>query len=729
MKGAASSTTAESEVGTFFIPATTSLQEQQPRTLKHGDTFVVFNSIGDIHPGDGAAEGLYHRDTRHLSYLDLLLAGTRPMLLSSTLRDDNAALTCDLTNADLYTGEAIGLEHDRIHVRRSKFLWQASCFERIAVRNFDVVEHALALEIRFGADFADLFEVRGQSRPRRGQVHLPTLDAQGVTLSYTGLDGQRRTTRVRFDPQPDVIMQDRAVFELCLAPHDRAVLYVEFRCESAARPDLCLREEFYASVRDARRALRASTMRAAAITTSNDIYNECVRRSVCDLYMLLTDTAEGPYPYAGIPWYSAAFGRDALITALLTLWLDPAIARGVLGFLARHQSGVLDPAADAEPGKILHEMRQGEMARLGEVPFAKYYGSVDATPLFIMLAGEYLDRTGDLGTIQRLWPNIEAALQWIDRYGDRDGDGLIEYFRMTESGLANQGWKDSHDSVFHADRTPAHGPIALAEVQGYVFRARHAAAGMAERLGLDETAARLRAQAEELRDRVERSFWCEEIGTYALALDGQKQPCRVRSSNAGHLLLAGLAKPDRAARVAEQLLGPAFFSGWGIRTIAAGEARYNPMSYHNGSVWPHDNALIGLGLGRYGLRHAAARLLEGLFEASVYIELRRLPELICGFPRRRGQGPTFYPVACAPQAWAAAAPLSLLQASLGISFCPQSRTVAFDHPVMPAFTEEIVLRGLSVGDAHIDVVARGKGEAVAVTALARTGEIRVTVTT
>ena len=715
-------------VDTFLVAATASLQVQRPRTLKHGDTFGVFDHTGDVLAADGNPGGLYYRDTRHLSRLDLFLNGQRPLLLSSDVREDNATLTCDLTNPDLHDGEAVLLEHDLVHIRRSCFVFEAACHQRIAVRSYADTAQTLTLELRYSADFADLFEVRGQRRPRRGTIHPAHCEADSVTLGYTGLDRAQRTTRLRFDPKPDRVEPGRATFTLHLAPGDRINIYLEVRCTPPGERQLSPPETFFIAMRDARRALRRSSGRATAIETSNEIFNEAVRRSVSDLYMLMTDTDVGAYPYAGIPWYSTAFGRDALITALMMLWVDPAVARGVLRYLAANQATGSDPEADAEPGKILHETRHGEMAELKEVPFRRYYGSVDATPLFVMLAGEYLHRTGDVATVHALWPQIDAALHWIDSYGDRDSDGFVEYHRMTQTGLANQGWKDSHDSVFHADGTMAHGPIALVEVQGYVYRARRAAARIAARLGDQARADSLRSQAETLKGRIEQTFWCEEIGTYAMALDGAKQPCRVRSSNAGHLLLAGVASAEHAALVAEQMLGSAFFSGWGLRTIGTGEARYNPMSYHNGSVWPHDNALIGMGFGRYGMRRQAARILDGLFEAATYIDLRRLPELFCGFPRRRGQGPTFYPVACVPQAWSAAAPLALLQACLGIGFDPESRTVCFDRPVMPSFTDRITLTGLAVGGARLDALVQGHGEAVSVTVTSRSGDIRATVT-
>lgn len=715
-------------VGQFAVASQSSLQERRPRTLKHGDTFGVFDCNGDVLSGEGSPEGLFHRDTRHLSHLDLLINGARPILLSSTVRDDNAVLTCDLTNPDLYdeAGRLL-LEHDVIHIRRSKFLWKSACFERLLVRNFGGRPERLTLELRFEADFADLFEVRGTRRTRRGTFHPADVTSESVTLTYSGLDDRTRMTRLRFDPAPARVEAGRAVFDIEVAPRQRAVIFVEIRCDDAL-PQRRPREHYLLSMIEARRALRQSSSRAASIATSNEIFNEAVRRSVSDLYMLVTDTPEGPYPYAGTPWFSAAFGRDAIITAYQTLWMDPALARGVLRFLAANQATAEDPAADAEPGKILHEVRYGEMAELGEVPFRRYYGSVDSTPLFVMLAGAYLERTGDTATLEVLWPNIEAALRWIDLYGDRDGDGFVEYGRRTEGGLINQGWKDSHDSVFHADGSMAQGPIALCEVQAYVYAAKRAAAAIASSLGLPEQATLLEAEANQMKQRFDQVFWCEDLGTYALALDGDKRPCRVRSSNAGHALFAGIASPARATQVAATLMDVSLFSGFGIRTIASTEARYNPMSYHNGSVWPHDNALIALGLARYGFKREATRVFDGLFHASVYIDFRRLPELFCGFPRRRGEGPTFYPVACAPQAWAAATPLSLVQACLGLTFEPQTRTVRLDRPVLPDFLDEVVLRNLAVGGCRLDLAVRRAGSEVATHALGRTGDVRVEIT-
>jgi glycogen debranching enzyme len=709
----------------FFIPITASLQERRPRTMKHDDTFAVFDHNGDALAGPGSPEGIYHRDTRYLSHLYLTVDGHRPLLLSSTIRDDNAVLVCDLTNPEITGPEGERLvAQDLIHIRRTRFLWNARAFERLAISNYDTETRRFRLTIEFAADFADIFEVRGSERPRRGALHPPTVETDAVSLSYTGLDGRLRETRLQFEPAPSRIGPNEASFDIELAPVTRKTIFLEIRC-GPGYGIRAPRRAFFTAFRDARRALRDATSRAASVACSNEVFNEIVRRSVSDLYMLTTETDRGPYPYAGIPWFSTFFGRDALITASQTLWLDPEIARGVLRKLAATQATGIDAAADAEPGKILHEMRFGEMAELHEVPFGCYYGSVDSTPLFVMLAGAYLDRTGDLATVLELWPNIEAALAWLEVYGDRDGDGFVEYGRQNADGLINQGWKDSHDSVFHADGSLARGPVALVEVQAYAYGAWRAAASIARRLKRREAeVAALSRRATELRTRFDQAFWDEGLGTYVLALDGAKRPCRVRTSNAGHALMTGLALPTRAGRVVADLMQPSSYSGWGIRTVATTEARYNPMSYHNGSVWPHDNAMIAAGFARYGYRAEAVQIFRGLFEASTYIDLKRLPELFCGFPRLRSHGPTFYPVACSPQAWAATATLSLLRSCLGISFDPENDYVVFDQPVLPAFLDDVTLRHLRLGDGRIDVEFARADAGASVRVLARQGALR-----
>jgi glycogen debranching enzyme len=716
--------TDETSVPQFYIAATAALQVRRTLTLKHGDTFAVFDHRGDIGAESGSSEGLYHRDTRILSQFKLLLEDARPLLLSSMTQDDNAVFSADLSNPDLLVNGQIALRHEQIHLHRLKFVWDGACYERLLVRNFTDRLWRIRVALQFGADFADLFEVRGEHRKARGESSAIRDGDHRAALRYVGLDKIERITLLDFDPAPQTLTTERAGFDITLNAHQVKRIFMRVGVPDAD-PSHWSGRLFYRRMRAARHGLRESSARAASVDSSNSVFNEIARRAVSDLYMLITDTAQGPYPYAGTPWFSTPFGRDGIITALMTLWADPSIAKGVLRFLASTQATAVEPERDAEPGKILHEMRHGEMANLREVPFGRYYGSVDATPLFVLLLGEYFARTGDLDTVQALWPNAQAALAWIDTHGDRDGDGFVEYYRQTKEGLSNQGWKDSQDAVFHRDGQYAEGPIALCEVQAYVYGAKRHGSVLAAMLGHHALAERLRTQAEALRENFEAKFWCEELSIYALALDGAKQPCRVVSSNSGQVLLTGIAGAERAARVAQTLLGPACFSGWGIRTLGLSEPHYNPMSYHNGSVWPHDNGLIALGLARYGHVQAASKIFSAMFDAASYMDLRRLPELFCGFLRRQHNAPTQYPVACSPQAWASATMFALLQSTLGLKLSESSGEISFYRPVLPDFLDRLHLRNLRLNKGSADVLLQRHGPDVTVTQTRRDGDVSV----
>src|SRR3981189_900025 len=707
----------------FYIPMTGPAARPR-RSLKHDDTFIVLDSHGDIGASAGGPDGLFNADTRYLARLELVLDEVQPLLLGSNLRDDNSALAVDLTNPDIYRGGRIVLQKDMLHIVRPIFLWRGTAYQRIGLQNHGDRPASFDLTLLFDNDFADLFEVRGEKRLRRGLASSKLSGPTDVTLEYQGLDGKPRITALHFDPRPTRLAINAATYHFELTPHQVTSLFVAVSCN---KPIMHKPSPFFRGLLGHRREMRKSTAGATSIETSNNIFNEVLCQSMADLNMLMTETPQGRYPYAGIPWYSTTFGRDGLITALQMLWIDPRVARGVLKRLAFYQAKSIDPLADAEPGKILHEMRGGEMAALREVPFAQYYGSVDATPLFVLLAGLYVARTGDDETLAELWPAIEAALRWIDGAGDPDQDGFVEYQRASEQGLANQGWKDSYDAIFHADGPLAEGYIALSEVEAYVFAGKHLAARCALRLGLVDRARQLEADAQRLAERFEEAFWCDDLGTYALALDGAKQPCKVRTSNAGQLLFTGIARTDRARMVASDLMSNKFFSGWGIRTVALGEARYNPMSYHNGSIWPHDNALIALGLARYGLKHSVEHVFQGLFDAATSMGLRQLPELFCGFRREKRRGPTLYPVACAPQAWASATPFTLLEASLGLEFDVQRGEIRLRDPRLPAFLNEVVLHELQLGPSSVDLRVRRHGDDVSLEVLRTRGQIQVSI--
>ncbi|MBI4396458.1 MAG: amylo-alpha-1,6-glucosidase [Elusimicrobia bacterium] len=709
----------------FYILATSSLSDERTQVLKHGETFAIFDRHGDIEPTGSSRQGLFHEGTRFVSGLSLTLDNDRPLLLSSSVNKENVLLAVDLTNPDYSINEQVLVSRGVLHLFRSKFLWQGVCYERIRIGNYGLLPVDVSLALQFYADFADIFEVRGQKRKQRGRRLRDVVEERSVLLSYEGLDHVVRRTRLEFSVRPKEISNHHIRYETKLRPKGEETLFVTVSCEIDR--DVPPRMTFDTAFTAAMGSLRSAKAQDCTVHSSNEQFNDWVHSSMADLHMMVTETPQGPYPYAGVPWFNTAFGRDGLITALECLWINPAIAQGVLAFLAATQARQVIPEQDAEPGKIMHEARKGEMAQLKEIPFGRYYGSVDSTPLFVLLASAFYERTGNRLFIESIWPNIELALKWMDEYGDMDGDGFVEYIQRSPKGLSQQGWKDSHDSVFHSDGTIPEGPIALCEVQGYVYAAKRGAAQLAAALGEADRARELARQADELRERFEQVFWCEELGTYALALDGRKRRCLVRTSNAGHVLFSGIANAEHAAKTAQTLLGPDSFSGWGIRTVSSSEVRYNPMAYHNGSVWPHDNAMIGSGLIRYGYKESAVKIMTGLFDASFYMNLHRLPELFCGFKHRNGEGPTLYPVACSPQAWASGAVLMMLQSCLGLSVDAPNSRISFSHPLLPDFLQYVRITNLRVGEAAVDLLLNRYANDVSVNVLRREGHVEIVV--
>ena len=695
----------------YYIATTASRADDRARVLKYGKMFFVFDRLGDVQTSGLGEEGLFYNGMRHLSALSLDLWHARPLLLSSTVATNNFLFTADIANLDVFREDAIAINRGVLHLVRSRFLWRDSCFEKLHFVNHGLDDLEIPLSVGFDADFADIFEVRGTERARKGRRLEPELAGNSAVLCYEGLDRVVRETTIESDVTPISTSETGFEFEISLRPKDNVTLQLEFCCNRERGHDFVGYSEALSA---ARFELAGLAKGFPQITSSNSRFSDWIARSLSDLEMMIAGNPESGYPYAGVPWFSTVFGRDGIITALQTLWLNPEIAKGVLEFLAKTQADSSDPVADSEPGKILHEMRHSEMAALGEVPFGKYYGSVDATPLFVMLAGAYFDRTGDRVFLEKLWPHVERALRWIDEYGDVDGDGFVEYSRHSGKGLVQQGWKDSNDSVFHADGKIADPPIALCEVQGYVYAAKLAAAKLTRILGNVDQCCELELQAENLRTSFEEKFWSNDLGMYALALDGHKQPCKVRTSNAGHCLFTGIASSERARRVAETLMAEDFFTGWGIRTVATTEARYNPLSYHNGSVWPHDNSVIASGMAKFGFRKMAGQILLALLDLSDEVELHRLPELFCGLKRRPTEGPTLYPVACSPQAWAAAAPFLILEACLGITVQAERGRIVFDGPFLPEGIPQLAIRNLRCGKATADLLLERRGDSVLV---------------
>ncbi|HWZ64249.1 MAG TPA: amylo-alpha-1,6-glucosidase [Steroidobacteraceae bacterium] len=659
-------------------------------TLKYDNSFLLSDARGDI---QASQDGFYCNDTRLLSRYELSVGRHGLSLLGAAVDNENALFTSHLTNHPLPALGDQTIPQGVIHIERTRFLHVAGLYERITFTNFSVEPATVPLRFAFDADFADIFEVQGRVRPARGETLEPVLSSHGSCLSYRGLDGVVRSCRISFSELPLDIDAHHAEFTLSLARDQRKSLYIEVSLQGAEPPG----EQRFQT---AAAALRAETerrlRRGAQIRTSGRLFDGWIERSRSDLALLTTELRTGPYPYAGIPWFATEFGRDALVTALQTLWIEPELSAGVLRFLGATQARETSAFRDSQPGKILHEMRRGEMAALDEVPFGRYYGSVDASPLFVMLAGRYEARTGERSLVDELWPHLERALAWIERRLAGSRTGFLDYESAAASGLVNQAWKDSSDSMFHADGSLPRGPIAVVEVQGYVCAALCAMADLLAARDEPHEAERLRTRARELRAAIEASFWAPELGFYGAALDGDGRLCRIRTSNAGHLLYCGVPSAERADLVTTELLSPRFASGWGIRTLASGQARYNPMSYHNGSVWPHDTAICAAGMARYGKRREAVRILGEVFEAASYFGMR-VPELYCGFARAAGQGPIPYPVACVPQAWAAGAVFMLLEACLGVSVDGARAEVHVSRPQLPIGIESLTVADLGVG--------------------------------
>jgi glycogen debranching enzyme len=682
-------------------------------TLKHDDCFGLFNEIGDIDAEARSEAGLYRGGVRHLSRLTLTIASLRPLLLSASPRDDNVLLTMNLTNPDV-RGEAgrIILPRGTLHLTRSRFIWEGVCHEMIRVRNFALNTVAVELVIRFGSDFENIVDVRAQRRVDAGHARYERVEDDSVTQGYLGADEVVRETVVDCHNAPDAISADALRYRLQIGSRGEKTISIAIGCRSATQPVQI--STFMRSLAAAEEQMRTAGRPTCQVESSDAPFNAWVQRSSADLGMMLTATPHGRIPTAGLPWLDAAFGRDAIITALQTLWLWPEIARNVLRYLAATQSADTFVASGAEPGKILNEARGGDLA-------PNYYG-IDTTPLFVLLAGAYYTRTADLDFVAELWPAISSALSWIDVYGDVDGDGFVE--SQSRPGQPTQSaWKSSPDAVFHSDGRIAQGPLALCEVQGYVYAAKLGAARIARSLGEMPRAIALVEAAQALQSRFNSAFWCNEIETYALALDGEKQPCRVRASNAGHCLYTGIAHAERGRQVIAGLGDEQLFSGWGVRTVSESELRFNPMSYHNGAVWPHDNSLIAAGAARYDDKAFALRILNAQFEAARQFDLMRLPELFCGFKRRGREVPLQFPVACSPQSCSAGATFLLLQSVLGISIDALDRQIVLAHPVVPDGFEEIRVKNLSVGEASVDFTIRRHAGSVSASVERREGKL------
>ncbi len=675
-------------------------------SLKEGASFVVADAWGDIR---GGASGLFGDGTRLLSKFRMLIGDKRPSRLSHGLSRDSAVFTFNGANMALPPVGGRMIPRGVIHLERKRCLDKGRLHERVRLTNFGLDEVMAPVTLEFGVDFRDIFEVRGMHRAARGQIESPAPGGRRVRFAYMGLDAKRRDSEIVFSEPPWRLGADRAEFMFSLAPGGRMDLYLEAGPPNGDAPSA---SGFDEAIARAHRDSDSFKTAGARLHASDGAFDAWLEQSRADVATLTTALPTGPYPFAGIPWFSTPFGRDGIITAWQMLWLDPSLARGVLSFLASRQADRTSAFDDSAPGKIMHETRGGEMAALGEIPFGLYYGGVDTTPLFIALAGAYLERTGDRELIRKLWPALLRATLWLDRNADGNPNGFVDYDRAATSGLSNQGWKDSLDSVSHDDGRFAVAPIALVEVQGYAYAAWRAMSRMASAL-IEPGGPGWAVRAEEMRAAVEAKFWLKDRGFYALAIDGEGQVCAPRSSNPGHLLFVGLASPERAKRVAETFMSEAFDSGWGIRTMALEAKRFNPMSYHNGSIWPHDTGIASMGMSRYGERAGPAKILKDMFAASRNFD-NRMPELLCGFPRDGDEPPIAYPVACMPQAWAAGSTFMMMQACLGLSIDAARREVRLIRPTLPEDVDQLTLERLTVGNGMVDLTFQRIGGGIAV---------------
>ena len=697
--------------------------------LKSGAAFLCARRDGNIRPARASGEGLYVEDTRHLSELRLTVGGLPPVPLSSVMESGHYAVI-NATNPVLLSAVGAAVPQETLNVRRT-VLMDDRLFYRVRLRNFDLKPVVTVAEVSLAADFADVFEVRRVGRATNGRLLDPVRDENCVRFGYVAADGQHRETLVELEPSPARVRIDggrvHVAWDVRLDVRESISLWITVTPTGvrggAAEP----------TAAQAATALESAHMgwvdSCAKVATDNELFDRLFDASVRDLHALMMPVGADQLPAAGIPWYVAPFGRDSLLSACESLMINPDVARGTLLVLAGLQAREDEAWRDAEPGKILHELRTGELARTGHIPHTPYYGTVDATPLFLMVAGGYYRWTLDLKTMVRLRPALDGALRWIDEWGDRDGDGFVEYERRAPAGLVNHGWKDSHDSIVHADGSLAEGPIALVEVQGYVYEAKLRIADVYEALGNASRADRLRAEASELRAAFNEAFWDPDEGFFVLALDGRKAQVRSVTSNPAHCLYCGIVDDDKAAMVVERLMAADMFSGWGIRTLSGSSPAYNPMSYHNGSIWPHDNAIAAAGLKRYGFDAATNRIAAGMFDVASGARDFRLPELFCGFQRDGSRAIVAYPVACIPQAWAATAPFMLLQAMLGISaHAPQNR-LTVDRPRLPDWLGAVEIRGIRVGSSEVSLAFRQTGPSTGFSLLEQQGNVRIIMST
>ncbi|MCO4753739.1 MAG: amylo-alpha-1,6-glucosidase [Bacteriovoracaceae bacterium] len=679
--------------GRVFVATDSRYVDPFTMTLNHGETFGVFDRQGDVVNLGKKLQGIFFEGSRHLSLLDFQLNCKRPLLLSSTIREDNDTLNVDLANEEFSIGDRI-VPGGTIHIKKNKSVRNEAYNETLKFENFNSFEVLLSCELRLGADFKDVFELRGfycPTEPGEVQVKQGTNE---LVFSSIGRDGIERRSRAIIDDPRATFCEDSIVFDILLSPGGESSinLKIDFEQRIASTSQTRITHETAGGTH-----LASLKKRLPEFKTNNTHFDHWVSRSSLDLMALMSRYNELIYPMAGVPWYNTPFGRDGLITAFQTLSFAPFIAKNVLKFLAINQSRQDDAQSDSEPGKILHEQRKGELANIGALPFKNYFGAADSTFLFIWLLGLYVKRSGDFELLEELWPNFSFALEWIDQYADQNGDGLFEYIKRNPNGLDNQCWKDSWDSVSHDNGELAQAPITMIEVQAYAYKAFVTASYLFELKNDLEQSKIYVKRSEQLREKFNSAFWMEDKKFFALALDKDNKQCKVISSNPGHAMSTGIFDQDKIKPLVDKLFSEELFTGWGIRTLGDKEKRFNPMSYHNGSIWPHDNSMIAYGLKRYGEIDHFHTLVEAMFETAQEVELARLPELFCGFTRVDNESPTLYPVSCSPQAWAAGVVYLLIHSMLGLSINSLEHRVIFNDPTLPKFLDQITIKGLEIG--------------------------------
>ncbi|MGC2109131.1 MAG: glycogen debranching N-terminal domain-containing protein [Candidatus Korobacteraceae bacterium] len=688
-------------------------QSLEPRkvenlTLIDGKTFSATNVSGDVYPPGSPDVGFFHDDTRFLSHLELRIGGHRTVVLSSAT-EKTFSSQIELTTGNITLRDSFDLPENTVHIRREQLLASEIFFDRLTFENFNLTPVDFVVEVLFDADFVDVFQVRGVARQEHGQYYQPVVNDKSIAFYYRGLDGVMRGTFVRLSPVPEQIEERVVRWDLHLEPLKRIQLefsvtpFVEGQKSRAQVYDL----DHHLRQRRANFARWEGS--STRFQTDNDVFDSLLKTGIGDFHALQIPDGDQHIIAAGIPWFATIFGRDSIIAAYQSLSLNSQLAVDTLRVLARYQGKKYDDWRDEEPGKILHEYRDGEMTRSGEMPFGPYYGSIDATPLFLILLSETFNWTADGQLIEELLPNAYAALEWIDQYGDLDGDGFVEYQRRSPKGLINQSWKDSWDANMHRDGSVAKTPLAPCEVQGYVYDAKYRMSSLLRTFGDIKTADKLKRDAADMARRFDRAFWIPSRGFYAMALDADKKPLEVISSNPGHLLFTRIISKDRARVVANRLMRDDMFSGWGWRTMSQEERVFNPLSYHRGSVWPHDNSIIAHGMAVNEMRDGALSILTSLYQTAQSFRDYRLPELFCGVQRREYDEPVHYPVSCSPQAWASGAMFLILASVLGIRPNAPRKELNIVNPQLPDWLDHLHIRNLRIGGSRVglDFTRRG----------------------